>query len=112
LSTFPATFSGQSVDSSAVLIRYVYSGDANLDGAVDTIDFNLLASSFGQSGKSWFNGDFNYSGTVDMIDFNLLASNFGQTLPAPVALVPEGSFSVLFALSLGLCKRRARLQKI
>src|SRR5207253_2399094 len=34
------TFSGQSVDSTSVLIRYTYSGDANLDGVVDTLDFN------------------------------------------------------------------------
>src|SRR5262249_24014495 len=69
--SFPASFSGVNVDSSAVLMRYTYSGDANLDGTVDTIDFNLLAASFGQSGKSWYNGDFSYNGTVDTVDFNL-----------------------------------------
>src|SRR5262249_1173312 len=30
-STFPQTFKGQSVDSTSVLIRYTYRGDANLD---------------------------------------------------------------------------------
>src|SRR5262249_31262754 len=59
-STFPAAFSGQSVDSTAVLIRYTAYGDANLDGSVDTVDFNALASNFSQSGKRWVQGDFNY----------------------------------------------------
>src|SRR5207244_357464 len=56
-SFFPATYSGESIDSTAVLVRLTKSGDADLNGTVDTVDFNLLAASFGQSGKSWFNGD-------------------------------------------------------
>src|SRR5205814_9615828 len=79
------TYSGQPVNASSIIIRYTYSGDANLDGSVDTVDFNLLAQSFSQSGKVWSNGDFNYDGAVDTVDFTLLASNFSQTLPAPIA---------------------------
>jgi hypothetical protein len=81
-----------------VLIRYTLSGDANLDGTVDTIDFNLLAASFGAPGKSWVNGDFNHDCSVDTTDFNLLASNFSQTMSAAVArpgsaIIPEpGSY--------------------
>jgi hypothetical protein len=44
---------------------------------VDTLDFNVLASNFGQSGKNFTDGDFNYDQVVDTLDFNLLASNFG-----------------------------------
>ena len=89
--TFPGTFLGQSVDDTAILIRYVYTGDTTLDGAVDTVDFNSLASNFGAAGKVWSQGDFNFDFTVDTTDFNLLASNFGQVLsgPALAALVPE-----------------------
>src|SRR5262249_51229301 len=58
------SFVGQPVDSTAVLVRYTLYGDANLDGSVDTVDFNLLAASFSQTGKFWFNGDFNYDTTV------------------------------------------------
>jgi hypothetical protein len=75
-------------------MRYVFAGDANLSGTVDSVDFNLLVSSFSQTGKAWFNGDFNYDTTVDSVDFNLLVSNFGQMLPAEAgrlaaAIVPE-----------------------
>jgi hypothetical protein len=87
------TFSGQSVDSTSVLVRYTYAGDANLDGVVDTLDFNSLAANFGGTSKLWSQADFNYDGVVDTLDFNFLASNFGQSLPAPsepgIALVPE-----------------------
>src|SRR5262249_54355834 len=33
------TFAGQSVDNTSVLIRYTLSGDSNLDGTVNMLDF-------------------------------------------------------------------------
>src|SRR5439155_22256996 len=66
--------------------------DANLDGVVNALDFNALASNFGAPGaKLWFEGDFNYNGTVNTQDFTALASNFNLVLPSalPGALVPE-----------------------
>src|SRR5262249_13264562 len=58
-SSSPASYKGQSVDNTAILIRYTAFGDADLDGTVNTVDFNLLAANFGQTGKRWYNGDFN-----------------------------------------------------
>src|SRR5687768_7373487 len=55
-SSFPATFVGQLVDNSAVLIRLTRYGDANLDGTVNLADFNRLASSFGGSTRLWTDG--------------------------------------------------------
>jgi hypothetical protein len=82
---------GSSIGPSSILVRYTFSGDANLDGAVDTLDFNALAANFGSSGAAWMQGDFNYDGAVDTLDFNALAANFGASLPAnPLAMtVPE-----------------------
>jgi hypothetical protein len=76
-STFPATFAGESVDDTAVLVRFTRYGDANLDGQVNLQDFNRLASNFGTSTSTWSNGDFNFDGIVNLGDFNLLATNFG-----------------------------------
>jgi len=115
-----STFWGQSVDPTSVLVRYTYSGDANLDGSVDTIDFNLVASHFSQSGAMWDTGDFDFNGTTDTIDFNLLVSNFSLSLPAEgnsrqagagslAVLVPESRFIPAFAvtaLALWACRRR------
>jgi hypothetical protein len=110
------------VDSTAVLVKYVYAGDANLDGTVDTVDFNLLAANFSQSGKNWTDADFNFDGAVDSVDFNLLASNFSLTIAAassrPSALgsgelsrtVPEpGAIPFTLFLSLSLTRRRRRV---
>src|SRR5207244_4953289 len=101
------------IANSQVPVMATYYGDANLSGNVDTIDFNLLATNFSQTGKVWYDGDFNYSGTVDTIDFNLLASNFSQGL-APAAagdigsLVPEPAGIALLTLATGALAARRR----
>ena len=85
---FPATFAGQTIDDTSVLLCVTRRGDANLDGAVNLQDFNRLAANFGATGSArWSQGDFNYDGNVNLIDFNLLAGNFGQT--AGGTLSPE-----------------------
>ncbi len=80
---FPATFSGQQVDNTSILIKYTYYGDARLDGNVNLNDFNALAANFGQSNRRWSQGDFDFSTNVTLNDFNRLASNFGQSGLAP-----------------------------
>ena len=88
-----STFAGQSVNSNAVLVKFTYLGDANLDGKVNALDFNALATHFGATGKFWTDGDFNYDGTVNTQDFTALANNFNQSPlnepPILDALVPE-----------------------
>jgi hypothetical protein len=105
------TFGGQPVDSTAVLIRYTYTGDANLDGAVSTPDFTALASNFNGVGKAWFNGDFNFDGKVNALDFNALATNFGQpplSSPSLGTLVPEPASIGLVVLGSFCAARRRR----
>ena len=74
--------SNQIIDSATTLCvptgqKYTLSGDANLDGAVNTIDFNMLASHFNGTTGLWSDGDFNFDGTSNALDFNALAINFG-----------------------------------
>ena len=77
---FPATFAGQSVDNTSILLRYTRYGDANLDGAVNLLDFNRLAGNFGVTGTPlWTQGNFNFDDAVNLLDFNRLAANFGQS---------------------------------
>lgn len=80
-STFPATFAGQSVDSTSVLMRYTLAGDANLDRTVNGADFNILAGSFGSAGQRWSGADFTFDSLTNGSDFNVLAANFGKSLP-------------------------------
>ena len=105
------TFKGHTVDGNATLVRYTYYGDADLNGGVDTVDFNLLASNFGASGKVWTDADFNFDGVVDTVDFNLLAANFGKTLPGDSlgSVVPEpASIFGVGMLGLAVATRRGR----
>ena len=112
-------FAGQSVDGTAVLLRYTRYGDATLDGLVNLADFNRLAANFGGTGKFWFEGDFTYDGNVNLADFNRLATNFGLSAAGPDvtpqdwarlgAAVPEpASGMVLCATSVLLATRRRR----
>jgi hypothetical protein len=71
---------------------FFLSGDANHDGRVNLIDFNTLASNFGQSGRDFTQGDFNYDGTVNLDDFSILAARFGTAIGAsPTASARSGS---------------------
>ena len=78
-----ATFDGEALDTTAVIVKYTLYGDADLDGGVSINDFNRLATDFGAaSGQTWLNGDFDDDGGVSINDFNLLAANFGKSLSA------------------------------
>lgn len=78
-STFPATFAGQSIDNTSILLKYTYKGDTNLDGSVNLTDFNRLAANFGLTARRWIHGDSDYDGTANLSDFNRLATNFGSS---------------------------------
>lgn len=52
-------------------------GDANGDGKVNILDFNIVASHFSQTGASIL-GDINHDGKVDILDFGMVISHFGQ----------------------------------
>src|SRR5262249_10303128 len=42
----------------SVLVRYTLKGDTNLDGIVNALDFNTLATNFGNANAGWTDGDF------------------------------------------------------
>ena len=118
-SAFPASFEGEPVDSTAVLVKHTLYGDANLDGVVNLRDFDILAANYGQTARLWSHGDFTYGGAVTLADFNLLAGNFGYQATGPTltphdwstlaAVVPEPSL-LAAAAPLVACTllRRAR----
>jgi hypothetical protein len=84
---FPASVGGSSVDNTAVLVKYTYYGDANLDERVNLADFNRVAANFGQNAR-WSQGNFDFNNVVNLGDFNKLAANFGQS-----GLAPDGAGS-------------------
>ena len=63
-------------------------GDADLNGTVDFLDFNVWAANRFSSSAAWCLGDFDASGVIDFLDFNIWAANrFQSSRPA----VPEPS---------------------
>jgi hypothetical protein len=93
-----ATYGGEMVDGSAVLVQYTLLGDATLDGVVDFNDLVKLAQNYNTtvstSTQSWWNrGDFNYDGVVDFNDLVKLAQNYNTSLPGAAVPGAPASFS-------------------
>ncbi len=70
------TFDGVAVAAGAVLVKYTYYGDANLDGVVDAGDYLRTDVGFATALTGWANGDFNYDGVVDGSDYTLIDNAF------------------------------------
>ncbi len=72
-------------------------GDANLDGVVDLLDYNLWENGYGSSG-GWSAGDFNGDGMVDAADFIF----WRDASEAAATAIPEPAAGVMVLL-LVLC---------
>jgi hypothetical protein len=81
-----ALFNDQTVDSSAVLIKYTYGSDANLNGVVDIDDYGLIDfnTSTGGSLHGFYNGDFNYDGLANIDDYGTVDFTY-SIQGAPIA---------------------------
>ncbi|MBP5426111.1 MAG: dockerin type I repeat-containing protein [Prevotella sp.] len=70
-------------------------GDANNDGEIDAIDFNMVGNyilgNHSQANFSFRAADFNNDGDVDAIDFNIVANSilYGSSAPARVTRAEE-----------------------
>jgi len=122
-----ADLEGLPVDLSSVLVKYTYYGDANLDGVVDSNDYDMIDNAWilwttqgtvPDGGFRWGVGDFNYDGTIDSNDYDKIDNSFllqsgglggnaGGPVPTPepasVVLLGLGAAAVLVAR-----KRRTR----
>ena len=109
---------GQPVDATAVLVKYTWWGDANLDGLVNSNDYDRIDSNwlFYGDGKGtppggfrWAVGDFNYDGVINSNDYDKIdaawllsggavLSGGGPTPmpePATLAIVALGGLGVM-----------------
>ncbi len=83
-------------------------GDANLNGDVDTSDFNIWNQNKFSPSLLWSSGDFNGDGNIDTSDFNIwnvnkfTSSNGAIAVPEPSTL----SGSIIVLLLLGTVGRR------
>src|SRR5262249_43216141 len=82
------TFAGQPVDATAVLIRFTYAGDANLDGRLDIDDYVRIDQGVAARLTGWSNGDFNLDGKINVDDFAIIDGNINNQGPPLLAGAP------------------------
>jgi autotransporter-associated beta strand protein len=67
-----ATFSGQTIDTTAVLVKYTWYGDADFNGKVNFDDYVRTDNGFNNHQTGWLNGDFDGNGAVNFDDYVLI----------------------------------------
>jgi hypothetical protein len=94
-------FDGTNPPVDAVLVKYTYYGDTNLDGVVDGSDYARVDNGYLNHLTGWSNGDFNYDGVVNGSDYTLMDNAFNQqgaSLAGQIA-TPTSEFATLQASS-------------
>src|SRR4029079_7317329 len=64
------------IDSSAVLVKYTWYGDTDLNGLVDFDDYSRIDAGFNNNRTGWENGDVDYNGIIDFDDYSLIDQAF------------------------------------
>lgn len=77
-------------------------GDANLDGIVNVIDFELWNMSKFGSTHQWTLGNFNADSVIDVSDFNIWHNNQMSSSQLPLQAVPEPIYLAHCASMIGL----------
>jgi hypothetical protein len=70
--------------------------DANDDGVIDSADFAPIAEHYNTFGNDFHSGDYNLDAYTNALDFNIVATMYGQSVhfdesPTLGSLVPEPS---------------------
>lgn len=97
-------FGGQDVSLNAVLVKYTWDGDLNLDGVVDSNDLALM----NDGNPGWIGGDLNYDGKVNADDWGLFMLGSAEQTGQLTSAVPEPSALGLLAGAGLLIRRRRR----
>jgi ELWxxDGT repeat protein len=67
-----ALFDGETIDTTAVLVKYTYYGDADFNGRVNFDDYVRTDSGFNNHRTGWLNGDFDGNGVINFDDYVLI----------------------------------------
>ncbi len=107
--------SGQTVSVGAVIGKYTYFGDVNMDGQVSGDDYSVIDANLNTTpapGIAWLSGDANLDGSVTGDDYGVIDANLGlgsgNPLGASALVVPEPATLALMAVSGARILRRRR----
>ncbi|HEX8522759.1 MAG TPA: hypothetical protein VF669_10920 [Tepidisphaeraceae bacterium] len=114
--------SANTVGAAAVLGKYTYIGDADLNGMITADDYGAVDSNLGLAadpagGMNWLQGDWNFDGQITGDDYLAIDANLGLGEANPLtatsagALVPEPTFFTVLLLT-PLLPRRRRIEII
>jgi hypothetical protein len=67
-----ATFDGEALDDSMVLVKYTWYGDTDFNGRVNFDDYVRTDSGFNNHLTGWLNGDFDGNGSINFDDYVLI----------------------------------------
>jgi hypothetical protein len=73
-------WAGQSIGPSAIVGKYTYFGDANIDGQVTGDDYTVIDANLNTApavGLGWLSGDLNLDGIVSGDDYTVIDANLG-----------------------------------
>ncbi|MBC8108187.1 MAG: hypothetical protein H7Z14_16495 [Anaerolineae bacterium] len=83
-------FAGETIDTTAVLVKYAYYGDVDFNGVVDFDDYSRIDAGFNNNRTGWLNGDVDGNGIVDFDDYSLIdqAFNTQSAVLRPASSLP------------------------
>ena len=96
-------FGGQDLSNASLVLTRLT--DANLDGAVDELDFDAWNDHRFTHTAAWCSGDFNADGVVDGLDFVIWNDNKFTSAAVPL---PEPSTGLLGLMAGCMCISRRR----
>jgi hypothetical protein len=87
-----ADWNGQPISAAAIVGKYTWFGDANLDGQVTGDDYTVIDANLNTTplaGLAWLSGDMNLDGAVTGDDYTVIDANLGLGSGSP--LIPSSA---------------------
>jgi hypothetical protein len=108
-------WNGTPISASAIVGKYTYFGDMNIDGQVTGDDYTVVDANLSTTplaGLAWLSGDANLDGTITGDDYTVIDANLGLGLGNPLmsarlsALPEPASFAAIVGVSIMMNRRR------